>query len=267
MKTSRFIVFLLFVGTSLWGFSQTIVNGSFEEWSDSCAWDSPPIGWTSFSNNTNGPDQRGIYCDGNITPFDGDHYMGLFGCAGFGITMEGAEQQVTGLTVGDSYTVSFYAIACDYTSYTVDLKVWAYIDSVPVFESYYLIKNEPWKHYQFSFVAEDTTAELAFLTSDWGYHCAVASVGIDQVTIHEGVGISEESNLNFDIYPNPVSERLFIGNIEELNKHIQIIDVSGNVVVETFVQNEGIDVSLLESGLYFLRLKERNSSAQPFIKR
>jgi hypothetical protein len=239
---------------------------SFEQWADSCEWNTPAIGWTNFSSYSNGPDQRGIYCDGSRTPFDGDHYMGLYGCAGSAITMEGAEQQITGLTIGDYYTVSFYAIAGDSIYYAVDLSVYAYLDSVMVFESAPILKTDTWQQFQFSFQATDTIVDLALMTTDWGNYCSLATIGLDLVTINKGVGLSDEQSIEFILYPNPASDQLFIKTSKNIESPVQIVDVSGNVVFESTVLDKQIDVSILESGLYFLRLKNLPSTSQRFVK-
>lgn len=59
-----------------------------------------------------------------------------------------------------------------------------------------------------------------------------------------------DGNLNF--YPNPVSDRLYI-NIQK-PIFLQIIDLSGNILIEGTYQNY-IDVSLLKPGFYLLKSK------------
>lgn len=266
MKSLRISLLLILSTIASLSFSQTILNGSFEDWLDSCATDVPPTNWTNFSSDGRGPDQRGLFCEGNITAFDGDHYMALVGCAGSNIIYEGAEQQISGLIPGETYTVSFYAIVCDYTPYAADLNISAYIDSTPVYQTEYLVQNDPWKPFQFTFVANHTTADLAFLCSDWGNYCTLASLGIDKVSIHHGALVSEEEESLLQLYPNPASDRLFIRNADLLTSEIVIYDLVGHVVLRSKMTEQGIDISQLNTGTYFVQASDGKSISIPFVK-
>ncbi|MFC2130316.1 T9SS type A sorting domain-containing protein [Bacteroidota bacterium] len=74
------------------------------------------------------------------------------------------------------------------------------------------------------------------------------------------IGVKETiSNENTHIYPNPVSDKLFIG-IDAVGKiHFSIIGVLGNTVMSDVIDDDNqihtIDVSSLLPGTYFLRLE------------
>jgi hypothetical protein len=193
--------------------------------------------------------------------------MGLYGCAGSAITREGSEQHLTGLITGDYYTVSFYAIAGDSVYYGVDLSVYAYLDSIMVFESAPILKTDPWKQFQFSFQATSTEVDLAFMTTDWGNYCSLASIGIDLVTIVKGVSVSEDELLDFAVFPNPATERLFLNSSHPIDTEVEILDLNGTIITSVLYTNQGIDVSFLETGMYFIRLKNELYRARRFIKR
>ena len=267
MNPLRISLLLILSTIASFNFSQTILNGSFEDWSDSCVMDVPPTNWTNFSSDGRGPDQRGLFCEGNIPAFDDDYYMALVGCAGSNIIYEGAEQHISGLIPGEMYTVSFYAIVCDYTPYAADLNISAYIDSTPVYQTEYLVQNDPWKPFQFTFVANNTTTDLAFLCSDWGNYCSLASLGIDYVRIHHGAYISEEEQPFLQLYPNPAADRLFIQNTNLFTSEIVIYDLIGHVVLRTQMVEQEIDISHLNTGTYFVQALEGNSVPVPFVKR
>jgi WD40 repeat protein len=76
-------------------------------------------------------------------------------------------------------------------------------------------------------------------------------VGWDVTDVKEPQNITNES-----IYPNPVSDYLFIKNQDIFNSNIQIYNFLGIIVIETNYQNK-IDVRDLSPGLYFLRMDER----------
>ncbi|MFM9984214.1 MAG: FG-GAP-like repeat-containing protein [Flavobacteriales bacterium] len=88
------------------------------------------------------------------------------------------------------------------------------------------------------------------------------------------VGINElENPLGLVIYPNPVNNnvQLFTGKAIAGSK-LNIIDAAGRIVMEqnTFKLSPGtsilVDVSMLESGFYTLRIAGENSSTIRFVK-
>ncbi|MDR6922521.1 endonuclease [Chryseobacterium sp. 2987] len=71
----------------------------------------------------------------------------------------------------------------------------------------------------------------------------------------------------FKIYPNPVSENLFVAGETEKVKTAQIIDLSGKVIYtekEPFRSKKNISVQNLSAGSYFLKLDDK---AYQFIKK
>jgi hypothetical protein len=87
------------------------------------------------------------------------------------------------------------------------------------------------------------------------------------VQIH--IGISENHNDNFGLYPNPVSSKLYITNLEAIDQ-IRIADLLGQTVDTYSVKgnSEAINVSNLQSGIYFISLLKDNSVnvTRKFIK-
>jgi hypothetical protein len=83
----------------------------------------------------------------------------------------------------------------------------------------------------------------------------------------------ENEKINFSVYPNPVSERLFVKlldvNVDLLKMTIN--DLNGRtmmVVNNTDLQNS-IDVSMLPQGVYFVQLmdnKTKSISTRKFVK-
>lgn len=71
------------------------------------------------------------------------------------------------------------------------------------------------------------------------------------------VGMKEyNSDLIFSVYPNPCSEKLFINPSTE-NYTFEIADVTSKIILLEQNKNSGcIDISDLEKGIYFLRIKE-----------
>lgn len=68
------------------------------------------------------------------------------------------------------------------------------------------------------------------------------------------------------IFPNPVTDILYIGNAVNIDK-IQVIDMSGRMLVNEEKPVISIDVSALESGTYFIRLFSNGKCAvEKFVK-
>ncbi len=77
------------------------------------------------------------------------------------------------------------------------------------------------------------------------------------------------SNLNVTVFPNPVGNELRISAGFAINAAIRIFDVSGKLITyETEIQNnETIDISALQAGVYFIRIHtESGSATKKFIK-
>ncbi|MCB0447075.1 MAG: VCBS repeat-containing protein [Gelidibacter sp.] len=90
-------------------------------------------------------------------------------------------------------------------------------------------------------------------------------------TIIEGqtLSIVDETLQSIVIYPNPVDEVLEISSTVNLNDKIAtVFDVNGKRVLNEKMEGNTLDVSKLQSGVYFLRLEsEGKSIKKKFIKK
>ena len=86
---------------------------------------------------------------------------------------------------------------------------------------------------------------------------------LSRLVIIQDVGINELNNsLNFDVYPNPVSDFIYIEN-KEPNCEMQslkILDITGKQVLSQNVTKEKItdyklDIGKLENGIYLLQIE------------
>lgn len=83
------------------------------------------------------------------------------------------------------------------------------------------------------------------------------------------LGLSEEQIEGLSIYPNPTMDRINF-SLKGLDKTpARIIDVNGKVVLNTTISSEnGIDVTSLESGIYFVQMEiEKKSVNYQFLKK
>ncbi len=97
--------------------------------------------------------------------------------------------------------------------------------------------------------------------------------GLDHVRVTEGpVGVFENTDVNLKLFPNPVDDVLLIGGLESTlyseKLDAEIYDVTGRLVKVMNLRSEMVDVTLLQPGLYFLRIKNQDSiiGQQKFIK-
>lgn len=260
-------VFYALLLVALWFGSkaQTLVNGGFEDWPDSCLLDSPPVGWDNFDDG--GPDQRGIYCMGSIIPYEGDSYMSLLWGSGGIFRSEGASQKVTNLTVGQSYRVSFYAIPCDYYGYNEPINILVYLDSIRIYITPEIHLGDPWTHFFTDFTATDTEMEIALQAKEFDQgSSSFASLGVDDLTITKAIGIAETKSYLLEVFPNPVADFLYITSSHEAETIIHIVDTKGQIVLCTSLAVKAIDVSSLKPGLYFIYTDANRLNGLKFIK-
>ena len=82
------------------------------------------------------------------------------------------------------------------------------------------------------------------------------------------LGVSDQKVTKVNVYPNPVSDRLFIASEGVPIEKITVYSISGIQVIETSVDTNSINVSGLSEGLYFIEIfSSEGKSVQKFIKR
>ncbi|VAW23018.1 Endoglucanase [hydrothermal vent metagenome] len=96
------------------------------------------------------------------------------------------------------------------------------------------------------------------------------SLYLDDISLNEVLvmaGTKELPANDFNIYPNPVSARLYFNNISGI-KNITITNISGQVVRQIFPEKGTyyIDVSGLRNGIYLLRPEGGTSGIKKFCK-
>ena len=107
--------------------------------------------------------------------------------------------------------------------------------------------------------------DFTYNTGDW-------EVILDDFKIVQETGASTPSLdlANLSVYPNPVSDILYIDYIENIS-NLTVYDLSGRSVksIKTNNSNNSMDVSDLKSGTYLLRIEteNKNVSSVKFIKK
>lgn len=117
----------------------------------------------------------------------------------------------------------------------------------------------------FSAVPNATEARLN-LSEEGNYSLRVENKGcIDTLECtyftKNTTGIESQENVDVHIYPNPVSETLFIRGDFSSTVHIQVVNMLGQIVMDEFVQAENIlqiTMTGLIKGKYIVRISEGN---------
>ena len=100
-----------------------------------------------------------------------------------------------------------------------------------------------------------------------------SAMEIDYVRVYQEsvLAVSEETNSNkIKFYPNPVNNTLNInlGNISNQEVALQIVDISGRTIYNNqhFIKDNKLsyDTSVLNSGMYFLKLTFNNGTTNSF---
>ncbi len=173
---------------------------------------------------------------GNETPFP-------YSSAHTTITLLAAYDQGTN-TYGFSWSHYVGLFVPTYTLYgitaynTIDS-----IGSVPGNQNYYNYTNPPTVYARFfvGFEAPDCNGSKGINNLVKSNVITTATIGIDERTADKPV-----------VFPNPARDRIFI-QISEANFEIEIINLFGQVEIKDRNKRE-IDISMLSSGIYMIRL-------------
>ena len=109
-------------------------------------------------------------------------------------------------------------------------------------------------------VLETTATKLSETKSnETGSGCVNALLALEEIEKYEDTtGINDNLMADFNVYPNPVKDRLYIETSTQIQS-IEVYDIYGRVQnlrnSETQKLRNSIDVSNLNSGIYFVKVK------------
>jgi len=85
---------------------------------------------------------------------------------------------------------------------------------------------------------------------------------LEIIISNQVTGINEISEEMVKVYPNPANELIYLELSQNSNYEVEIIDVTGKVLIykELTEQLEQINISELNSGLYFVKVSNRSES-------
>ena len=145
----------------------------------------------------------------------------------------------------------------------------AYADSIGVDSTMQILHEDPYALYDIDeWEWIDLSAKTEFyaiaqgknVNGEWG-----EITKVEFVTSMEST--AELVDNNFNIYPNPVKDKLYIETEEEVEE-VVVYDIFGRrQVTETPSHQGSIDISELNSGVYFVKIKTENGEVvKRFIK-
>lgn len=274
MKTIIGLTTLLFLSGII--NAQSFSNASFETWGSPtyCDANTTPTGWTTYSNGLGSIDKSdyticphtipGNASDGNVSArFVSNNTSGG----------EGAYQNISGFTVGNTYTISFDYAGSNLYGGTGDVQFHLFIDdalvtSTPAFSP----SKNTWDSHHYSFTATATMHKVGIRL----YTALPSSNGegeADNFSIQQGNTTSIdalETNATI-ISPNP-SNGLFTINSKELkNASIEIYNSLGKLVLShTTLDDETLNINLSDepSGLYLMKISnDKLFTIQKLIKK
>ncbi|MFK8046490.1 MAG: GEVED domain-containing protein [Crocinitomicaceae bacterium] len=173
------------------------------------------------------------------------------------------------------YTETFTgANGCD-SVLTLDLTITNAINTVSLANNIFLTSNQPGATYQWldcdngNAPIAGATDQVYVATTNGDYACEVTfqtcTVTSTCITVST-VGIDGTEASFASVYPNPVNNLLTITLSDLDNAQVELLDMQGKVVIApaNIASGQQVDVSNLESGVYFVRL---TSDDHTMIKR
>ncbi|WP_418514199.1 T9SS type A sorting domain-containing protein [Corallibacter sp.] len=124
-------------------------------------------------------------------------------------------------------------------------------DYKPTAGSSYILDNGDNAYYDVALFGDlDLAGNTRFFntTIDLGAYEYDSTLGVDKVSLNTN---------SVTLYPNPVSDRLFIKSTETI-KTVTIYNVNGQLIKQVNTLGKSIDVASLPSGLYFVKINTVN---------
>jgi len=127
------------------------------------------------------------------------------------------------------------------------------------------------KYFEFLFGdGEDVPFTYEILITDVGALFLIISDEFGNQAYYQDtpiLGVQDQALSAIKLFPNPATDLLYFADNSQEIKHIAIYSVSGTRVTETSELTNGIDVSMLIAGLYFIEITtEFGSTTQKFLK-
>lgn len=88
---------------------------------------------------------------------------------------------------------------------------------------------------------------------------------IDDIRVEseDPVGLNELSNDELDVYPNPARESIYISNLKS-GEVAEIYNAEGKLILSG--NNPKLDISTIDAGIYFVKVKNSHANPTRFVK-
>jgi len=154
-------------------------------------------------------------------------------------------------TQGLTSVIAGNAINFENQSTNGNTYVWDFFDGDPSFE-----KN-PWHFYN------NPGIYNVKLTSTSLHHCSDSLLRENLIIVEQETGVLTATSNGLQVYPNPVTDYLYVKSNSEDIQNVYISDLSGKVVITK--EYEGIDnftinVEYLSNGAYIMEIKTSNNT-------
>jgi hypothetical protein len=251
-------------------FSQSFVNPSLEAWAvpGTCETNTPPDGWTNYSNVGLGPDEGTLtICPSTIPPNAADGNTFARCLAGNPTTGEGMYQYVSGFSIGNVYTVSYQFCGTNLWGGSGDCLWHLFLDDVDVNQSIVFSSSNPnWQTNSYTFTATMATHKFGFRAYTPTFNGG-GSAAIDNFMLSLSKPTGTPNYFlqgRISVYPNPCSDLLTINLKSEAGTCIfSLFDLTGRKIMqEEFSAYCKINTSMLNSGVYFYELRDSNRVLQ-----
>lgn len=195
----------------------------------------------------------------NSGAYDGSPWLGT---GGGGYDQAG---QVFSVTPSTGYDLTFWYRAGDGSRYgygagTMVVHVESISPSAATLTSINAPTTQQWQLYTKTFVTgpSDTQAIVIFA----GMGSGNVDTWIDDVvvSVSTATGISNGPRLEAKVYPNPVSEQLFVSTPSGSSMQYELMNMLGSTIAVGQTGGSQIDVSHLPNGMYLLRLRSDSGS-------
>lgn len=107
---------------------------------------------------------------------------------------------------------------------------------------------------------DDNSARMVFDLGTSDVNVTISEVKLEEIVWVPPTHAKTESIFNSYVFPNPISEKLTVNNLDNFKEAI-ILSAKGSVIFEYQLQPKQniIDVNQLKPGIYFLMLKDENN--------
>ena len=131
-----------------------------------------------------------------------------------------------------------------------------------------LVDNSKDTTYSYSFYTNDQSARFPLVDYNYDPQAQQIVGDITWLKAQPTSSIKEEEASTFSVYPNPVSNNLFI-EIKESGARYVILDVSGKEVMSGKVTGNQIDTSALKRGAYLIKITSKGNQVgtKKFMKK